>query len=620
MSKKRNRSPAKAARDISRRLLPSTLLDLPLRHLSLGADLAQRLAVRQLATVGDLLALPADNKTSLADTDIEGVQQALARALHDGLCQVGLEAQHADWTTARAQLEAQLQEPERRLFGALLGLDGAPSTRPAIARQLGLSMLQLDEQMAQLRARLLDRAAAWLGRLRYEMGRGFAAADGLLPAAELAPDSLLHSIARTSGDALLALRLCAFCFPRECHLHGASLFAISPPRFRKLLRTLPRLVAQNRLPLAVDELVAVLAAEGLQVQRQVLLHLLRSQLRITITNDTTAGEICVPDPRSTTTRLADLLREIGQPISIENLVFAYRERFRRANRTSIEQRLRRSNIFVMLGPSTWSLRAWHETELAGVSALVDKVVRRICNDGRRGNVVRMLGEEQVDERTLWLVLDRMAVDPRVRMLGRGEACPAVHQKSQVLEQLLRDFRRAGGDVVLSLFVANQPRPRRRIVERLLRWNRLFVCPAPDRIDLLTNYPFNEDRLRRLMAMLHRELQERAGYAPASALKTAVDRTDLGGSWLTPELLTDLLQRHSRFEVLPGGVIARRDLHLRANLMRTVRQALRDADHPVAVADVLRARPELGEFESCLRDLLRADPLVQASETDYFSLL
>jgi hypothetical protein len=218
------------------------------------------------------------------------------------------------------------------------------------------------------------------------------------------------------------------------------------------------------------------------------------------------------------------------------------------------------------------------------------------------------------------VLDRLSRDPRVRPLGRGELCPATHKRSQVLEQLLVDFRRAAGDVVLGLFLQNQPEPRRRLVQRLLRENRLFVAPAGDRIDLLSNYPFNEERLQRLLAVVNQHLERRSGYAQLTALKAAVDRTDLGGGWLLPELLGDLLRRHGSFEVLPGDLIVRAELGIGAFLRRAMHKALRDAGMPLSVDEILRARPDLIEFAGCLHELLGTDPLVQTPDGCRFTLL
>ena len=94
-------------------------------------------------------------------------------------------------------------------------------------------------------------------------------------------------------------------------------------------------------------------------------------------------------------------------------------------------------------------------------------------------------------------------------------------------------------MVTSLFLQNQPPDRRRLVQRLLRENRLFVMPSDDRIDVLSNYPFNQERLQQLIDLVKHQLDQRTGYAQVAALKAAVDRTDLGGTWLTPMLLADL---------------------------------------------------------------------------------
>ncbi len=107
--------------------------------------------------------------------------------------------------------------------------------------------------------------------------------------------------------------------------------------------------------------------------------------------------------------------------------------------------------------------------------------------------------------------------------------------------------------------------------------------------------------------------------PVAALKAVVDRTDLGGEWLTPALLADVLRRHGPFEVFAGGLVARRDLAIGAFVMRAVRQALRETGTPLSVEDILQQRPDLAEFAACLSELLAADPLVQSKDGARFSL-
>jgi hypothetical protein len=210
-------------------------------------------------------------------------------------------------------------------------------------------------------------------------------------------------------------------------------------------------------------------------------------------------------------------------------------------------------------------------------------------------------------------------DRRLRWLGRGDVCPAGHTRTLALENLGRDFRRAAGEVVYSRFVDNQPEASRRLVRRLLDHNRLFVFPAPDRIDVLTNYPFNDERLRRLVALVDGFLTERNGYAPLPAVLEEVNRCDLGGGWLTPTLLGELLRRHGPFEVLPGGWVARATLGLGTWLLRRARNALREANVPISLQEILVERPELTEFAGCLEGLLQQDPLVQTPDGMRFQI-
>lgn len=601
-------------------LLPAALWDLPLLRLRLDGDVAAGLAARGLLTVGDLLATPLATLIAgdgLPGADVAAVAHALGRALHDGLSQFA--AADGDWPTMRAQLLAPLADADRRLFAAVVGLDGTPQKRAALQQQLAVSPSQFDERLDRMRALLADHCAAVWNRLRREVGDELVAFDGVLRIEQASPRTLLHAIAAEADEPETALRLAAFCLPHACHLHRGTLHGVSPRRFRELLRTLPSLVPQHRLPMPIDAIAAELQAVGIDVPRGVLLHVLRSELRTAIALDERKGDVAVPDPRTPAARLVDLLAEHGGPARLSDLVFAYRERFRFASQPRLLRHLERSSAFLRLGTELWSLRRWHEQELAAVAALVDRTARHVCSEGGRHHIPTLLRAERVDERTTWLVLDRLRGDPRVRLLGRGEACAAGHSQSQVMTRLVRSFRRAAGDVVLSRFVANQPPAQRRLVERLLRHNRSFVQPTQDRIDTLTNYPFNAERMQRLIALVREQLQQRTGYAHAEALKAAVDQTDLGGAWLTPELLVDVLRRNGPFEVLPPDIVALDSLALPAALMRTARQALRDAGEPLTVDDVVRARPDLAEFGACLADVLSRDPLVQTPDGRYFLL-
>lgn len=618
MTRKRQNARRRAAGPAVSRLLPAALLRTELSGLDVRAELLERCAERSITSVGDLLALPARafGRTGwLGADDVEVLRTALATALHTGS---GDDAR--DHRTFREQLEAPLEPGERELLGLLVGADGTTMPRTAIAARLDISLPRLDENARQVRARLHERLPALLGRLRYEVGGELATNGGIFDPRLAAADSIVHRLGAEGPDPLLGARVAAFLFPREFHLHRGLLCQMAPRRFRRLLRTLPRVVRPQRLPLPIDALLTELAAEQIQVPRGLLLHLLARELRVAITHDPAAGEVAVPDPASAEKRLVDLLIEAGRPMQLDDLVFDYRERFRRASRCRLEERLRSSPTFVMVGPETWSLRDRHGKDLLAATPLADRIARRICAEGGRQNVAMLLADERPDDRTIWLVLDRLAVDPRVRLLGRGDVCPATHRQSQVLERLLADFRRAAGDVVMSLFVQNQPPHLHRLVERLLRQNRLFVIPAPDRIDLLTNYPFDPARLRRLVTIVDQQLQARSGYAPVEVLKTALDGTDLGGSWLTTDLLGDLLRRHGPFEVLPGNLVARRELAIGRFVMSSVRQALREVGGPLTVDDILQQRPDLAEFAVCLRELLAADPLVQSPDGAYFSLV
>jgi hypothetical protein len=602
----------------AQRLLPTELWQLPLARLSLESGLAEQLAGRGLLTVGCALELPTEAlREGGAITPDEQVAlcEALHRALADGLRQFDTGTAN-DWPTLRAQLLGPLDDIGRRILIAAVGIEQPVQPRSALLQLLGAS--QLDESLHHIRTTLMQHSSGLMRRMQEELEREFQAFDGTLYANHAAADSVIAITGSACDDAELGLRIAAFCLPHICHLHRGALHAMTPRRFRELVRTLPQLVPQHRLPLAIDTVSAQLGERGICAPRGALIHVLRTELRTAVELDGELGEVAVPDPSTPAARVADILAEIGQPTALVDLVFAYRERFRFASEQRLLHHLSCSGAFLRVAPDTWSLRQWHEQQLLDCTELTDQIARRISSADTRQDVLAMVQEDH-DEQTAWLVLDRLAEDPRVRMLGRGQACAKEQSQSTTMRRLHRAFRRAAGEVVKSLFISNQPEAQRRLVLRLLDHNRAFVQVGDDRVDTLTNYPFNAERMQRLIKLVLAHLQARSGYAQVEAILAAVNDTDLGGKWLTPRLLADVLRRNGPFEVLSPGIVALRDLSLPSILMRSARQALRAAGEAVTIRDVVRARPHLAEFSDCLAGLLLEDPLVQSPDGEYFIL-
>jgi hypothetical protein len=595
-------------------VLPGRLLDLVLARLPLADGVGAALEQQGVLRLRDLLQQP---ENSIGETTSAEIRRALERLIEPALA--AFEDRAESWPALRAQLLAPLSLTDRRLLGSLAGFDGPPLRRHALANAMGVPLAHLDDRIDALRSQLRQSAAALVERLRADVERELRAFDGVVMAQHAAVGSMLYALTADGAEPERALRLAALLLPHECHLHRGVLFGMAPRRFRALLRRLPTLVPPARLPRTVDALLRDLAQDGITVPRGVLLHVLRTEARVAIELAGNDGEVAMPDPRAPAIRLAELLEQFDQPASLADLRFAWRERYRTASKRELLRHLTAGNTFLRVGEDAWSLRRLHRDELAAAAPLADRVARRIAGGGRCA-VAELLHDEGVtDERTRFLVLDLLADDPRVRLLGRGEACPAAHGPSQLVERLLRDFRRAGGDVVESLFLKNQPVHERRLVERLLRDNRCFVRPSPDRVDVLTNYPFNEERLRRMLRLVDEHLARRAGYGHADALCAMLTRSELGGSWLTPDLLCDVLRRHGPFDVLAGHLVAQKSARLPSQLLRIARQALRELDEAVTLREVLAARPELAQFEHCLAELLGQDPLVQTPDGTYFKL-
>lgn len=598
------------------RLLPQVMLDLPLGRLALARPLIARLERLGAQNLGQALSLPETvfaTGGELGADAAAAIRSCLEQLFRVALEQVDLQPESGvlDWPTLKGQLLAPLQEQERELLTQLVGLGQPPRTVQDLAVTRHLDATTINALADRTRQRLHERTPSLMCRLRFEMARELDTFEGVVDGTRLAPGTLLHTIGRANADPTLPLRLLAFCFPREFWFQDNVLTTLSRRDYKRLVQTLRETARPHRLPLPIDQIVAEVATRVAGVPRGLLLHVLRASLRLTIQIDPRRGEVATQSQHAPAVRLRHLLLEQAAPMALEDLVFAWRERYRTVSARALERTLRADPTFVAIGPSRWSLRAWHQDELQTAATIAAELATRVLEAPGKHHVPAMLQGRELGEVMVWLVIDCLRRDPQVRYLGRGDVCPATHTRSSVLDQLLKDFRRAGGDVVMSRFLDNQSSGKRRLVERLLHENRMFVIPAEDRIDLLANYPFNGERLARLLDVVQGVLRSRHGYAPLGLCMAEVNRSDLGGLWMNEVILGELLHRHGRFELLPGGIVARRDLELGGWLMQKARAALRAARMPISVAEILAQRPELAEFSATIAQLLRTDPMVRS---------
>lgn len=598
------------------RLLPPALRSLELRGLPLPAPIRGRIEELGCATFGAVLGLPEavfDDGGELGPEVAESLASAIEQLIRVALEQIDTRPldDELDWPQLLARLLQPLRLGERRHLRRRLGIDTHARTPRELALSTGSGLEEILRRDRWIRNRLHERAPALLCRLRHEVQRELEAFEGVVRPDRLAVRSLLQVVATGSGDPDLPLRLIAFCFPDEFHDHGGFLSALPRRTARRFTAVLRQATMAAQLPRPLAEIEASLRQVVDPVPRGLLLHMLQEVLRLRLHIDATQGELVLPPVPPAVRRLADLLHEEGKPLQIEELVFCYRERFRTARRHRLEGHLRRDPLFLEVDQDTWSLRSRHTEQIAAVAALAEQVATSILGDGGRHAVQSLLPE--ADRHRLWFLLDALRRDPRLRYLGRGEFCPATQHQSTALRRLLQDFRRAAGEVVFSRFVGNQPKESRRLVERLLAENRAFVFPCADRIDVLTNYPYNDERLDQLNRLVDGFLQLHHGYARIEAVQAAVNETDLGGGWLTTTLLGEILRRNGPFEVLPGGIVAQRSLGLGGWLLQRARHVLREAGVPVSVEEILAERPELTEFRDSIGALLQHDPLIQTPD-------
>lgn len=602
-------APRRREHAVPTELLPPSLTQLELAKLRLNDSTLAEFAAAGARKLSDLLELDESAWQGLRDASPQAVielRDALDRVIARGLAALASATVRPVKAPAAPIRDPAASDWARSAPSDLLaslavhtGWQPLPGT-PAAASPI---------EPRQLRQMLLALAPDWCARFRREIQRDLVSAEGALGTEQLAAGSIAARIGREASDPLAPLRLAALLAPARWHLHGRFLTEMEPADLARLIRVLRRETGARKLPLLLEELETRLIRRHFQVQRGLVQRLLRDDLERIIAIDMNRGEVVLARPSERSLRLRQILLEAGQPVAFDDLAFLWRETHHRVNRARLRQCLMADDAFLQVGPDLWSLRVAHGADLAAAAAFVGIACDNLRREGGRKHVETLL-EGTCDRQMAWMALDHLRRDPRVRHLGRGELCLAGRRSSFAMERLMSGFRRAGSTVVLSRFLANQQPDERRLVERILRANRLFVFPQADRVDLLANYPYPPHRVRKLVALVTLHLQLHGGTAPMDSLVDAVHAGNLGGPWLDRQFLADLLQRHSSLQFLPGGMVAVPELHSLHRIRKRARAALRAAGRPLSFGELLAAAPELAPYAEGLEEILHGDAMLK----------
>lgn len=596
---------------------PLRILRTSLLRLALPARLRRALAAGGYKTLGDLRCADAQQLAALPSVGATGVR-TLRGALARGLAlQPSLRARRR--LLEASGLERMLRRisgAERELVELCVGLTGQRRTQAQLARALDVPLDAIAAHVARARAALEARGGGVLRRLRAAAAEELRAQGGVLHPNHIASASPLRTLTNTDADPLLALRLLAFLRPDALALVGGVLMDLPAATYPRVARELTRAVHTLYLPMPLREVHEHLTAAGLtQLPRGVFEALLQRVPRVQIVVDPRIGEVLDRRPVAVTTRVEAILRSASSSLTASDILFAYRDRFGSARRTRLVDALHTERVFLRVGSDEWNLRERHLDELELAQPEADRVRDRIIASDGALSLVDLV-DPGASSRLVYLVRDLLHHDPTLRSLGRGRFCARGLRVSTHVKTLRLELRRAMGEVPLQRFLSNQPESVRQIRARLLAENRLFVGTAPDRVDMITNYPLNDERLRRLLQAVETLIEEAGGHDRVDRLAAKMRTDEVGGSFLTPYFLADLLRRHGRFETIAGDVITIAASGMRHRLLSRVRAVVRSADRALSVNEILAASPDLAEFATGLPDLLRSDPLVQQHDERY----
>jgi hypothetical protein len=563
-----------------------------------------------IVTIADYLAAGTDGLSGLdgvGPRTVALVDRAIAEQFRV-LCSPPTDPPMEDWID---ELRNHLTGPALALLDAVVGRQRRATDVATAAIALRLDPETVEEAAIAIRTALAKVAPSGQREFEADIDAEIRRQDGIIALVRIDPRSRLGTRLRQPGVRSWLLRLAAVMAPGQRTIECQRLLGIGYVRYRKLRDAVARDLTAGR---SNQSLPAIRARLGLAADEDgILLHVLERHARLRLRFTGERGEILVRCHRNRRARLEQIIEEAGRPLSLPDLAFAYQDRFGGCCRKKLRDCLYRSGTFLQLAPDVFDLRTHHLDSLELLRPFAERLSAAVARRGGRIEVDALVAAGRIGPRSGAILRELLRRQSALRDLGRGRFVARHADGSRIVRNIVRELRRAMGEVVFSRFLQNHKESRRRLVSTLLRSNRLFVAPAQDRVDLLENWPFDASRLQLLERTIALALEERGGHAPLEKLLEVLVEAGFREQFLSPTLLVDLLRRHTRFELLAGHRIALPDLHLRERIRREVRALLRTAPEGLSIAQMLDRRPHLAEVGEALEEAVTKDPLLTTED-------
>lgn len=561
-------------------------------------------------TIADYLAVGTEGLRQLGGVGhrtVALVDRAIAEQFRS-LCSPPTDPPMEDWLD---ELRGHLTGPALALLDAVVGQQRRATDVATAAIALRLDPEMVEGAAIAIRTALAKVAPNGHREFEADIDAELQRQDGIIALVRIDPRSRLGARLRQPGVRSWLLRLAAVMAPSQRTIECQRLLGLGYLRYRKLRDAIARDLTSRR---STPSLPTIRARLGLAPDEDgILLHALERHARLRLRFTGERGEILVRCHRNRRARLEQIIEEAGRPLPLADIAFAYQDRFGGCCRTKLRDCLYRSGTFLQVAPDVFDLRTHHLDSLELLRPLAERLSTAVARRGGRLEVDSLVAAGRISARSGAVLRELLRRQSALRDLGRGRFVARHTNGSRIVRNIVRELRRAMGEVVFSRFLQNHKESRRRLVSTLLRSNRLFVAPAPDRVDLIENWPFDASRLQLLERTIALALEERGGHAPLDKLREVLVEAGFREQFLSPTLLVDLLRRHTRFELLAGHRVALPDLHLAERIRREVRVLLRTAPDGLSIAQMLDRRPHLAEVGEALEEAVSRDPLLTTED-------